>query len=233
MLAAGPESSLQMLAHGGFGRCAGAIWLLETRSPRALSSLGLPRRLLLWPRRPSFARQGLPAECQFRDRCGYRRGRNFNGLSACLSDRLRHGCLSPLPSQHPKPHFRLSTILSRPRVYAQGFLGAYGVILALIDRQLAATEGRPWAGEVVFASLCQTSMWMALLGARCPSFFSYVARVTRLLWSSDRRATTVGDMTYLPMTAAVDMEITPAHRHSFERWWPDDAPTEDLVPIKK
>ena len=49
--------------------------------------------------------------------------------------------------------------------------------------------------------------------------------VVRALWQ--------GDMTYLPMTAAVDMEITPAHRHSFERWWPDDAPTEDLVPVKK
>ena len=33
--------------------------------------------------------------------------------------------------------------------------------------------------------------------------------------------------------AAVEMGITPAKRHGFERWWPDDAPTEDLVPLKK
>ena len=117
--------------------------------------------------------------------------------------------------------------------YATGFLGAYGVLLALIDRQLAANEGRRWGGEVVYASLCQTATWMALLGAKCPSFFSYVSRVTRLLWLSDKRATTVGDLTYLPTTAAVSMGITPCHRHGFERWWQDDSPTEDLVPLKK
>ena len=71
--------------------------------------------------------------------------------------------------------------------YATGFLGAYGVILALIDRQLAAQAGRKWGGEVVHASLCQTATWMALLGARLPGFFEYVVRVTRLLWRSDRR----------------------------------------------
>ena len=117
--------------------------------------------------------------------------------------------------------------------YATGFLGAYGVILALIDRQLAAKEGRKWGGEVVYASLCQTATWMSLLGARLPSFFSYLLRVTRLLWLSDRRTTTVGDLTYLPTTEAVKMSLTPAHRHAFERWWPDDAPTEDLVPLAK
>jgi len=41
------------------------------------------------------------------------------------------------------------------------------------------------------------------------------------------------DLSYLPMTAAVQMGLTPAKRHGFERWWPDDAPTEDLVPLKK
>ena len=117
--------------------------------------------------------------------------------------------------------------------YATGFLGAYGVILALIDRQLAAQAGRKWGGEVVHASLCQTATWMALLGARLPGFFEYVVRVTRLLWRSDRRTTTVGDLTYLPTTEAVAMGLTPAHRHGFERWWPDDAPTEDLVPLTK
>ena len=118
--------------------------------------------------------------------------------------------------------------------YATGFLGAYGVILALIDRQLAAAAGRRWGGETVYASLCQTATWMAMLGAQCPSFLSYVSRVTRLLWFSDRKAVTVGDdLSYLPMTAAVQMGLTPAKRHGFERWWPDDAPTEDLVPLQK
>lgn len=26
--------------------------------------------------------------------------------------------------------------------------------------------------------------------------------------------------------------ITPPRRHGFERWWPDDAPADDLVPVK-
>ena len=117
--------------------------------------------------------------------------------------------------------------------YATGFLGAYGVILALIDRQLAAKEGRSWGGTVVYASLCQTATWMALLGATCPSLLSYVSRVTKLLFCSDKKAVTVGDLTYLPLSAAVEMPITPAKRHGMERWWPDDAPTEDLVPLKK
>jgi len=118
--------------------------------------------------------------------------------------------------------------------YATGFLGAYGVILALTDRQIAAKEGRPWAGETVYASLCQTATWMALLGAKCPGFWSYVLRVSRLLWRADKKRVTVADdLSYLPMTAAVEMGLTPAKRHGFERWWPDDAPTEDLVPLKK
>lgn len=94
-------------------------------------------------------------------------------------------------------------------------------------------EGRGYRGEVVYASLCQTATWMATLGARCPSFLSYLSRVTRLLWRSDRRRETIGDLSYMPLTAAIDMPITPAKRHGFERWWPDDAPTEDLVPLKK
>ena len=118
--------------------------------------------------------------------------------------------------------------------YATGFLGALGAILALTDRQLAATEGRRWGGQTVYVSLCQTATWMALLGAKCPSFWGYLCRVTKLLWASDRKAVRVGDdLSYLPMTAAVQMGLTPAKRHGFERWWQDDAPTEDLVPVKK
>ena len=52
--------------------------------------------------------------------------------------------------------------------------------------------------QVVYASLCQTATWMMRLGAGCPGPFEYFRRVTRLLWRSDRKATTVGDMTYLP-----------------------------------
>ena len=118
--------------------------------------------------------------------------------------------------------------------YATGFLGAYGVILALVDRQLAANEGRRFGGETVYASLCQTATWMALLGARMPNFFSYVFRVSRLLWRGDSKCVRVGtDLQSLPMTAAVGMDITPAKRHGYERWWDDTAPTEDLVPVKK
>lgn len=74
---------------------------------------------------------------------------------------------------------------------------------------------------------------MATLGAAIPNFFSYLSRITKLLWASDRKAVTIEDLTYLPLSAAVDMPLTPAKRHGFERWWPDDAPTEDLVPLKK
>ena len=117
--------------------------------------------------------------------------------------------------------------------YATGFLGAYGVLLALIDRQIAATSGKPFGGVVVYASLCQTATWMSLLGARCPGVLEYVRRVTRLLWLSDRKAEVVGDLRYMPTQAAVKMPITPVSRHGFERWWQDDAPTEDLVPLKR
>lgn len=117
--------------------------------------------------------------------------------------------------------------------YATGYLGAYGVILGLIDRQIAAIEGRPFGGLSVYASLCQTATWMMRLGAGCPSLINYIYRVTRLLWFGDRHAVSIGDLRYVPLQAAVTMSITPAMRHGFERWWPDDAPTEDLVPVKK
>ncbi|KAL1508640.1 hypothetical protein AB1Y20_004736 [Prymnesium parvum] len=116
--------------------------------------------------------------------------------------------------------------------YATGFLGAYGVILALIDRQIAAMEGKAFGGLAVYASLCQTATWMMRLGADCPGFFNYVYRVTRLLWRGDRHAVSIGDLRYIPLQAAVGMSITPPLRHGFERWWPDDSPTEDLVPVK-
>ena len=117
--------------------------------------------------------------------------------------------------------------------YATGFLGAYGVVLGLIERQLAAKQGRTLGGVLVRTSLCQAATWMASLGARPPSRLEWLGRVTRLLWASDRRSTTVGDLTYLPPDAAVRMSITPPRRHGLERWWPDDAPTDDLVVSEK
>ena len=117
--------------------------------------------------------------------------------------------------------------------YATGFLGAYGVILGLIDRQTAACERRPFGGLVVYASLCQTATWMMRLGAGCPAFLDYFVRVTKLLWFSDFKAATIGDLRYMPLQAAVAMSLTPPARHGFERWWQDDSPTEDLVPVKK
>ena len=120
--------------------------------------------------------------------------------------------------------------------YATGYLGAYGVLLGLLARQRAAGGGGGggggFGGFVVRASLCQTAMWMGGFGARAPGALDFFCRVTRLLWCSDRRSTTVGDHTYLPADAAVRMSITPPRRHGFERWWPDDAPTDDLVVAK-
>ena len=87
-------------------------------------------------------------------------------------------------------------------------------------------------GVLVRASLCQAATWMAEFGARAPGRLEWFQRVTRLLWLSDARSTTVGDLTYLPPATAVRMSITPPLRHGFERWWPDDAPTDDLV-VKK
>ena len=118
--------------------------------------------------------------------------------------------------------------------YATGFLGAYGVILALIERQTAAKAGKALkSGAVVHTSLVQAAMWMAQFGARAPGRLEWLQRVTRLLWFSDQRSTRVGDLTYLPPGSAVRMSITPPSRHGFERWWPDDAPTDDLVVAKK
>ena len=101
--------------------------------------------------------------------------------------------------------------------------------------QQAALQGKATAGVVVRTSLCQAATWMAKLGARAPGRLDWLCRVTRLLWYSDKRSQTVSDLTYIPPSAAVRMSITPPQRHCFERWWPDDAPTDDLVvaPAKK
>ena len=117
--------------------------------------------------------------------------------------------------------------------YCTGYIGAYAVILGLIERQQAALQGKATAGVVAHTSLCQAAMWMAKLGARAPTRLEWLSRVTRLLWWSDRRSQTVSDLTYIPPSAAVRMSITPPQRHCFERWWPDDAPTDDLVVAPK
>ena len=118
--------------------------------------------------------------------------------------------------------------------YATGFLGAYGVILGLLERQAAAKSGHALTkGVTVHTSLVQAATWMGGFGARPPPPMEWLGRVTRLLWFSDARSTRVGDLTYLPPGSAVRMSITPPNRHAFERWWPDDAPTDDLVVAKK
>ena len=91
----------------------------------------------------------------------------------------------------------------------------------------------PDKGALVHTSLVQAATWMAQFGARAPGRLEWLSRVTRLLWASDGRSTQVGDLTYLPPGSAVKMSITPPNRHCFERWWPDDAPTDDLVVAKK
>ena len=80
---------------------------------------------------------------------------------------------------------------------------------------------------LVLASLAQTATWLGAFGARCPSRLEYALRLGRLLWGGDRRAVDVGDLRYLPLTNAVEMPHTPARRHAYERWWPDD---EILLP---
>ena len=117
--------------------------------------------------------------------------------------------------------------------YATGYLGAYGALLGLLERQRAAAAAEPFGGVVVRASLCQAASWMGEFGARAPGRLEWLSRVTRLLWWSDGRSTRVGDLTYLPPSTAVRMSITPPMRHGLERWWPDDAPTDDLVVSKK
>jgi len=115
--------------------------------------------------------------------------------------------------------------------YVTGFMGAYGVILGLIDRQKAA-KGE-YGGTEVQVSLCQAATWMGLFGAKCPGPFEWLKCVTRLMWFSDRRSTTVGDISYLPPDQTVQMSVTPPFRHGFERWWPDTEKTQDLVVKKK
>ena len=104
------------------------------------------------------------------------------------------------------------------------FLGAFGVLLALADRQVAAVEGKPFAGVLVLASLAQTATCSAL--GVVPVATEYVLRLGRLLWAATAAPST--SATALPPTTnAVEMPHTPARRHAYERWWPDD---EILLP---
>jgi len=105
--------------------------------------------------------------------------------------------------------------------YATGFLGAAGVVLALIDRQHAALEGRRLGGLLtVRTSLCQAATWMARFDAALPTRLDFVRRVTRLLFGLGGRPVTDGNIRYLP--PAVDMAATPATRApGFRRWWHD------------
>ena len=81
--------------------------------------------------------------------------------------------------------------------YATGYLGAYGAILGLLARQRAAKAGEALGGVVVRTSLCQAATWMAEFGAAPPGRLEWMQRVSRLLWLSDARSTTVGDITHL------------------------------------
>ena len=52
--------------------------------------------------------------------------------------------------------------------YCTGYMGAYAVLLGLIERQQAAVQGKATAGVVVRTSLCQAPV-MSKLGARAPA----------------------------------------------------------------
>ncbi|KAH8074665.1 alpha-methylacyl-CoA racemase [Aureococcus anophagefferens] len=82
--------------------------------------------------------------------------------------------------------------------YATGFLGAFGVVRALTERQLAAERGE-LAPMRVRASLCQAATWMAQFGARLPTFRDYAKRITRLLFKLDGRMRVDGNLKYLPL----------------------------------
>ena len=112
--------------------------------------------------------------------------------------------------------------------YATGFLGAFGAVLALTDRQRlalappgAAAKGAR-RGAVVRASLCQTATWLSKFGARMPSRAEYVARVSRLLWGLGDRMRTDANLRYLPPDDALKLSHTPPARlQGFNRWWAD------------
>ena len=103
--------------------------------------------------------------------------------------------------------------------YATGFLGAFGVVRALHERQRAAAAGE-LAPMAVRASLCQAATWMQQYGARVPSRFDYVRRVTRLLFRLGGRMETAGNLRYLPLALELS-ETPPARADGFRRWWID------------
>lgn len=106
--------------------------------------------------------------------------------------------------------------------YTTGFLGAFGVILALTDRQVAAQNGRSTAHSV-HVSLCQAAMWMAQFGAALPTKSDYVRRITRLLWRLDHKMIQDRNIKYLP--PAISMSETPPNRVlGFHRWWTEQQP---------
>jgi len=103
--------------------------------------------------------------------------------------------------------------------YATGFLGAFGVIRGLHERQVAAEKGEH-APMAVRASLCQAATWMQQYGARLPRRFDYARRVTRLLFRLGGRMATAGNLRYLPL--ALELSATPpARADGFRRWWID------------
>ena len=104
--------------------------------------------------------------------------------------------------------------------YATGFLGAFGVVRALTERQLAAERGE-LAPMRVRASLCQAATWMAQFGARLPTFRDYAKRITRLLFKLDGRMRVDGNLKYLPLALTMS-ETPPARVTGFARWWTDD-----------
>ena len=103
--------------------------------------------------------------------------------------------------------------------YTTGYLAAYGAMIALARRE---REGGSW---LVRASLCQTAMWIARLGATCdPAAATGIGDVGDLLMNT---ATPFGEVTHLrpathlPATPPRwDHPTVPLGTHQPE--WPDE-----------
>lgn len=107
--------------------------------------------------------------------------------------------------------------------YATGFLGAYGAMLSLCERE---STGR---AAIVYVSLCQTSAWMAGFGARMPSFINFMFRATRLIYGVGDFVQRDGNILY--MRPGVEMSLTMPHRNlGFQRWWHEN---DEVTVIKR
>eukprot|EP00746_Dinoflagellata_sp_MGD_P144401 gnl/MRDRNA2_/MRDRNA2_77136_c0_seq1.p1 gnl/MRDRNA2_/MRDRNA2_77136_c0~~gnl/MRDRNA2_/MRDRNA2_77136_c0_seq1.p1 ORF type:complete len:1165 (+),score=182.33 gnl/MRDRNA2_/MRDRNA2_77136_c0_seq1:123-3497(+) len=96
--------------------------------------------------------------------------------------------------------------------YATGFIGAYGAILALCQRQCLGRASR------VYVSLSRVATWMGLFGASLPSFPEFAMSTLRLLGGLYGHVEYTGNSRYI--RPPIQMSVTPPQRCvGFRRWW--------------